>query len=78
MRSAVSRNRCVSVVPFRVAVAVKWVPRSLVSLRTWIVVVIGVHMSLRSVVRVVGSDEKVRDLFGDILAPRSEKKKRVC
>ena len=69
-----SRNRCVSVVPFRVAIAVKWVPRSLVSLRTWIVVVIGVHMSLRSVARVVESDEKVRDLLCDILAPRSEKK----
>ena len=42
------------------------------------VVVMGVHMSLRSVARVEGSDEKVRDLFGDILAPRSVKKKRVC
>ena len=73
-----SRSRCVSVVPRSVAIAVRCVPRSLVSLRTCIVVPMGVHMSLRSVDRVVGSEEKVRDLLGEILAPRSEKKIRVC
>ena len=69
-----SRSRWVSVVPFSVEMAVKWVPRSLVSLSTWIVVVIGVHISLRSRARVVGSEENVNDLLGDIFAPRSVKK----
>ena len=49
MRSAVSRSRCVRVVPLSVAMAVRWVPKSLVSLRTCMVAWMGVHMSERSV-----------------------------
>ena len=38
----------------------------------------GVQINVRSVERVLGSDEKVSDFVGEILAPKSEKKMSVC
>ena len=38
----------------------------------------GVQMIVRSMARVGEHDEKVKDLAGEILAPRSTKKVRVC
>ena len=64
--------------PRRVVRAVRWVPKSLLSLRTCIRLPIGVQVRLRREVREPGSEEKVRDLVEEILAPKSEKKMRVC
>ena len=66
------------VVPRSVVRALRWVPKSRVSFKTWMHLPMGVQVRDRRVVRELASEEKVRDLVGEILAPKSEKKIRVC
>ena len=76
--SEVSLSRCVSVVPRSVVSALRCVPKSRASYKTWIHLPMGDQTRERRVVRVQGSEEKVMDLVGDILAPKSAKKISVC
>ena len=64
---AVSCNRVVSVVPRSVVSALRCVPKSRMSFKTWMHLPIGVHTRDRRVERVMASEEKVIDLEGGFL-----------